>query len=82
MNDQDKIARVFGDLLKKYRESAGLTQEVLAYKIESHATHISRLENGHKQPTLSTFFKLSKELGVQPEKLIIEIGVVINTSSS
>lgn len=69
----EQIIEAFGKVLKKYRETKGLSQEALAHAINSHSTHISRLENGHKQPTLTTFYKISKELGVRPEEMIIDI---------
>ena len=70
---EEQIIQSFGVVLKKHREAKGITQEVLAHSIQSHATHISRLENGHKQPTLTTLFKLAKKLGIEPETLISEV---------
>ena len=69
MNDE-QIIKAFGKVMKELRESKGLSQEALAHAIKSHATHISRLENGHKQPTLTTIFKIADHLGVKPEELI------------
>ena len=66
----EKIIKAFGKVLKELREAKGITQEALAHAIKSHATHISRLENGHKQPTLTTIFKIALHLGVKPEELI------------
>lgn len=43
------------------------------HSIKSHATHISRLENGHKQPTLMTLFKIADKLEIDVEKLISKI---------
>lgn len=57
-------------VLRELREAKGLSQEALASAIKSHATHISRLENGHKQPTLITLLKIARELGVEAEELI------------
>lgn len=66
----EQIIKSFGKVLKKSREARGLSQEALAHAIKSHATHISRLENGHKQPTLTTIFKIANKLGIEPEELI------------
>lgn len=66
----EQIIKAFGKVLKELREAKGLSQEALAHAINSHATHISRLENGHKQPTLTTIFKIATNLGVKPEDLI------------
>ncbi|MEQ9466012.1 MAG: helix-turn-helix transcriptional regulator [Ekhidna sp.] len=69
----EQIIKAFGKVLKELREANGLSQEALAHAIKSHATHISRLENGHKQPTLTTLFKIAEKLNVDPEKLILKI---------
>lgn len=66
----EQIISAFGQVLKQFREAKGLTQEALAHAIQSHATHISRLENGHKQPTLTTLFRIAEKLEVDPEVLI------------
>lgn len=50
-----------------------MSQEQLAHGIDSHSTHISRLENGHKQPTLTTVFKLASILNISPQDLIAKV---------
>lgn len=67
---EEQIIKAFGQVLKKAREERGLSQEALAHAIKSHATHISRLENGQKQPTLTTLFKIAEKLELDPEELI------------
>ncbi|SMG42631.1 Helix-turn-helix [Marivirga sericea] len=69
MEDKE-IITAYGKLLKEYRERLNLSQEALADLIDSHPTHISRLENGHKQPTLVTIFKLAAALDLKPEGYI------------
>ena len=71
--EDEKIIFAFGQVLKRKRLELGVSQEKLAFNIESHFTHISRLENGHKQPTLVMIFKLSRELGISPHDLIAEV---------
>ncbi|WP_109830111.1 helix-turn-helix domain-containing protein [Reichenbachiella versicolor] len=73
MIDDEKIIAAFGKILKEHREAKGLTQEQLAHAIQSHSTHISRLENGHKQPTLITIFKIAACLDMKPVELISKI---------
>ncbi len=70
---EEQIIKAFGRVLKESREAKGLSQEALAHAIESHATHISRLENGHKQPTLITLLKIAKELEMEPEEMIVKV---------
>lgn len=69
----EQIIKGFGQVLKELREANGLSQEALAHAIKSHATHISRLENGHKQPTLTTLFKIADRLDINPEELISKV---------
>ena len=46
------------------RARAGLTQEALSETSGIHTTEISRLENGHRNPTWETLKALSGGLGV------------------
>ena len=69
----EQIIKTFGEVLKELRVVNGLSQEALAHAIKSHATHISRLENGHKQPTLTTLFKIADRLDINPEELISKL---------
>jgi transcriptional regulator with XRE-family HTH domain len=78
MLNETEVIKSFGKVLKAYRESSGMSQEQMAHAIGSHSTHISRLENGHKQPTLTTVFKISKVLNVSPEELIAKVGDKMN----
>ena len=68
--EDKQIIIAFGIVLRETREIKGLTQEKLAYNIKSHPTHISRLENGHKQPTLTTIYKLAAALSINPIELL------------
>ncbi|WP_421870669.1 helix-turn-helix domain-containing protein [Marinoscillum sp.] len=71
--EESEIIKSFGRVLKEIREEKGFTQERLANESESHFTHISRLENGHKQPTLTTLFRLAEILKVEPEDFILRM---------
>lgn len=42
-----------GKVLKKFRKQAQLTQEVLAEKIEISVRHLSDIENGKSDPSLT-----------------------------
>jgi transcriptional regulator with XRE-family HTH domain len=55
---------VFGQVLRAYREAAGLTQEELGEVTDLHRTYISLLERGINSPSLRTLTKLSRALGV------------------
>ncbi len=65
----DGIAR-FARNLRKHRQSAGLSQERLAFKCRLHRTEISLLERGVREPRLSTIIRLARGLGVPAADLL------------
>ncbi len=64
---------MFGDVLKKARLKAGMTQEHLAFEADVDRTFLSRLENNRMSPTLETLFRLSDALGVPASTLIARV---------
>jgi len=64
---------MLGELLRKSRVQAGLTQEQLGYKARISRNYVSLLEKDEKSPTLNTLFKLCKALGVSASSLIAKI---------
>lgn len=74
--DEDKVAgleRAFGDVLRKYRRSANLTQEELAFAVELDRTFLSLLERGLRRPSLTTIFLLANHFGVAPSAMVREV---------
>ena len=65
---------VFGLILRRLRFEKGLSQEALAERagMSSHA-HLSRLESGHKQPTVEMLFRLAEALEVPASAIIAEM---------
>jgi transcriptional regulator with XRE-family HTH domain len=55
--------------LRRAREAAGISQELLAERCEVHRTEISLLERGGREPRLGTMVKLAVALGTTPEAL-------------
>jgi HTH-type transcriptional regulator / antitoxin HipB len=65
------LAFYFGELLKEQREKSNLTQAELAEKTGTKKSYISRVENGHTDMQLSTFYRLI-ETGLNKKiKLVI-----------
>ena len=56
-----------GVVLRKARESAGLTQEELALRLKTQKTAISRIENHAEDIKLSTLDRVAKALGKRLE---------------
>jgi transcriptional regulator with XRE-family HTH domain len=64
-----KPQELFGANVKRERGRAGLSQEQLADRAGFHATEISRLERGVRDPRLDTIVRISRGLGVAPSVL-------------
>ena len=64
------LAEAFGTVVKTYRESAGLTQDKLAFHSEIDRGYMSQIERGIKNVTLPFVWKLAKALGAKPSELI------------
>ena len=71
--DKEKIAKVFGEILREFREKKRISQENLALEAEMARSFLSEIERGVKQPTISTLIVVSKTLGLRPNRLIAEL---------
>jgi len=56
--------------IKRLRKQKGISQQGLADKIGIHITHVSRLENGHYQPSLDVVRKMIAFFEVSADFLI------------
>lgn len=63
------IYEKFGQTIKKYRKSLGVTQEELAEKAKVDPKSVISIENGDRNPTLQTIYRLAKALGVEIRQL-------------
>lgn len=61
---------VFGHRLRHLRRQAGLTLEALGAAVGRPASYLSQLENGHREPRLSTVNALAAALGCPPSELL------------
>jgi transcriptional regulator with XRE-family HTH domain len=64
---------VCGDLgrnLRHARERAELTQEEVAQRSGVHATEVSRIEGGKRDPKVSTVQRLAAAVGVSASELL------------
>lgn len=59
-----------GSNLKAARTRLGLTQEQVAERSGVHATEVSRIEAGKRDPQVSTLVRLAKALDVAPGELL------------
>lgn len=59
-------------LLRMFRLKQGLTQKQLAAKAKMSYVHLSNVETGKADPSLSTLKRLAKALGVTVSELVKE----------
>jgi transcriptional regulator with XRE-family HTH domain len=59
-----------GPRLREARERLELTQEEIAQRSGVHATEVSRIEAGKRDPQVSTLLRLAKAVEVRPGQLL------------
>ncbi len=59
-----------GPNLREARERLGLTQEQVAQRSGVHATEVSRIERGKRDPKVSTLERLARAVKVKPGRLL------------
>ncbi|RTL51176.1 MAG: XRE family transcriptional regulator [Rhodocyclaceae bacterium] len=78
MEKQTDVGLVFGEVLRKHRKAAGLSQEELALDSSLDRTYISMLERGQRQPSLQTVLAIAKRLKVPAGELVSQVESLIN----
>ena len=63
---------VLGAKVKRLRQEAGMTQSVLAQRCGLFRTHLSRIECGTANPTLTAIVAIAHALEIQPALLLQE----------
>lgn len=61
--------RVLGDRLRKLRAERSLTQEDLAERAQLAREYLSKVESGHRNPSLDVIARLARALDVGLEDL-------------
>lgn len=64
MPDDTRTSDPFGRLLRFWRTVFGISQEALAFDLESSPRHISRLENGRVRPSQRMAERIAERLGL------------------
>lgn len=59
-----------GEVVKRFREERGLTQEVLSGLASVNRSHLSKIELGLRIPTLVILFKLADAMDIQPSEIL------------
>ncbi len=72
MGDSGK--KIFGDNIRRLRESLGFSQERLGAEAKLDRSYVGGLERGERNPSLSAILSLASALGVPPSRLLEGIG--------
>ena len=64
---------MIGDEIRKERLRLGWSQETLAAKAGVHRTYIGLIERNRKSPTLQTYCRICKALGVSGGKVLCRL---------
>jgi transcriptional regulator with XRE-family HTH domain len=60
----------FGMRLQKARKEKRISQEELAAQLSMHRTYIGMIEQGERNPTIKTLYKIAKALQVSASDLL------------
>ena len=71
--------KAFGLVLRELRNSKDISQETLSFESNLDRTYISLLERGLRQPSLTTILNLSKALDLNPQELINQVVIKIES---
>ena len=64
---------IVGKVIQQYRESRGVSQEVLSGLADIGRTHLSAIERGARRPTLETFYRIAEGLQIKLSVLLASI---------
>jgi transcriptional regulator with XRE-family HTH domain len=67
------LQRRFGQVLRRRRQEAGLSQEALAEQAKLHRNYVGLLERGLRMPTILVVQQLAKGLGTNMTELLAEV---------
>ena len=69
----EKLAPLFGEVVRKLREKRGWTQEQLAERAEMNASYLGFVERGDNVPTLTIIIQIAEGLGIGPDELLRKV---------
>lgn len=74
-----ELIGAFAKVLVAARTDAGLSQEKLAEQANISTRHVSYLENGDRQPTLTVLGAISDGLGLPMSELLRRVEALLKT---
>ena len=67
------LQQKIGQVVRRRRQAAGLSQEALAGRAGLHRTYVGLLERGLRMPSIDVVRKLAKGLGTTMTDLVAEL---------
>jgi transcriptional regulator with XRE-family HTH domain len=61
---------VVGRNIRREREARGMPQDELAHLAQIHATYLSGVENGHRNPTINVLERIARALNIPESQLM------------
>lgn len=69
----EDIYEIIGARIRKLRKAHDLTQEALADRAGIDRSHMGFIEQGRRQPTLTTLVKITRVFGISLESLFKDL---------
>jgi transcriptional regulator with XRE-family HTH domain len=70
---EEKLARRFGELVRRLRTERGYSQEEFSFRVGLHQTYVSSVERGERNVTIGTADRIAKALGMTLAGLFEEL---------
>lgn len=73
MEDKKELAQSLGERISRLRKRQGITLEKLAYSVGISKGNLSDIENGKRDPRLSTLKAIAEGLDISLPKLLQDL---------
>ena len=81
-NDNFKLLRAFGQIVRERRTELGISQEAFAHQAGLHRTYVSGIERGLRNTALVNLFRIAEALELTPQELIGRINSLLAVSQN
>lgn len=71
---KDTAAKKFGETVRRFRESEGISQEQLAERCGLHRTYVGSVERGERNVSLANIVRLARALRKPASVLLEDLG--------
>ncbi len=76
------LTATLGLIIKEHRQKLGLSQEELAQRASLHRTYISNIEQGERNPSLTTLSSLAAALQLDCSTLMLIVEHKVSSSAA